>query len=390
MENNKTQRVRVLRVTGDDACSHERPRRLHFSSLDLYSSPHIFTRACGGGGGGGSFYMLRYLSTSTFALNRRIMTAQSNLTYIFDTDAGADDVMALAFLLSREDVEIEAITVCYGLAHGKQGAINLSKIISLAGKEIPVFVGPEMPLENVGQVPFPDEWRVHSDQLPGVDLPEFYIKPRQEPAQTYLQRRLRDGTRPVKILALGALTTLASLEGNSMDALREVVYMGGAFDVPGNIHSYNEFVTPTVTAEWNVFVDPTAASRVFSAGTAPMLVVPLDATSKVPIDVDFINEFAAMDLTPLGLLTAQVLESVRVYAERGEYYAWDMLAAVAMLERSVVQTVDHPVNVNTLGTTRRAATGSEVSVAYNADSDRFRIIFVEAFLRKESKEQEEL
>jgi inosine-uridine nucleoside N-ribohydrolase len=318
------------------------------------------------------------------------MSAQSNLTYIFDTDAGADDVMALTFLLSRQDVEIEAITVCYGLAHGKQGAINLSKIVSLADTEIPVYVGPEMPLENVGQVPFPDEWREHSDQLPGVDLPEFYIKPRQEPAQTYLKRRLSDATRPVKILALGALTTLAAIHDGSIPALSEIIYMGGAFNVAGNVHSFGDFVTPSTTAEWNVLIDLTAASRVFLTGTTPMLVVPLDATNKVPIDVDFIDGFAAMDLTPLGTLTAQVLASVRIYAERGEYYAWDMLAAVAMLERSVVQTVDHPIHVNTLGTTRRVATGNEISVAYSADSDRFRSIFVEAFLRKESQEQEEL
>jgi inosine-uridine nucleoside N-ribohydrolase len=176
----------------------------------------------------------------------------------------------------------------------------------------------------------------------------------------------------VKILALGALTTLAAIQDGSIPALREIVYMGGAFNVAGNIQSFGDFVTPSTMAEWNVLIDPTAASRVFLTGATPMLIVPLvDATNKVPIDVDFINGFAAMDLTPMGTLTAQVLASIRVYADRGEYYAWDMLAAVAMLERSIVRTVNHPINVNKLGTTRRVTTGNEVSVAYSADLDGF-------------------
>ena len=36
---------------------------------------------------------------------------------IIDTDAGSDDLMAIAFLLSRKDVKVEAITVVDGLAH---------------------------------------------------------------------------------------------------------------------------------------------------------------------------------------------------------------------------------------------------------------------------------
>ena len=304
-------------------------------------------------------------------------------TYIFDTDAGPDDVMALAYLLTRDDVEIEAITISYGLAHAEQGAANLAKVGALAGKgEIPVYVGRATPLR--GDAAFPAAWRSISDRLPGVDLPAAFRPPKTEPAADFLKDRMRDTARPVRILALGGLTNLAALHDSraSLDALEEIVMMGGAFEVPGNVFNSGEFVSPTDDAEWNLFVDPLAAQRVFGLGR-PMLVVPLDATNKVPIDAAFLDAFHAVEHTPLGRMTGQVLESIRRYAEAGVYYAWDPLAAVALLDRSVVHTIDHPVSVAQdppdAGTTRRADAGPVVSVAYDADAARFRRLFMEAF-----------
>ena len=304
-------------------------------------------------------------------------------TYIFDTDAGPDDVMALAYLLARDDVEIEAITIAYGLAHGPQGAANLAKVATLAGKgDIPVYIGRDRPL--LGDAAFPNAWRYLSDALPGVDLPTAFKPPQQEPAADFLKDRMHDATRPVHILALGGLTNLAALHDDraALPALGEIVIMGGAFDVPGNVFNSGEFFSPTDTAEWNVFVDPLAAQRVFDLGV-PMLVVPLDATNKVPIDAAFIDAFHAMEQTPLGRMTGQVLESIRRYAEAGVYYAWDPLAAVALLDRSVVHTLDHPVSVEQAlpdaGTTRRAATGPAAAVAYDADRDAFQHLFLETF-----------
>ncbi len=306
-------------------------------------------------------------------------------TYIFDTDAGPDDVMALAFLLSRDDVEIEAITISYGLAHGPEGAVNLAKVAALGGKgDIPVYIGRETPLQ--GEAAFPNAWRSISDRLPGVDLPMTFRPPEPEPAADFLKDRLRDAARRVRILALGGHTNLAALHDNpaSLQALDEVVMMGGAFDVPGNVFNSGEFTSPTKTAEWNIFVDPLAAQRVFGLGV-PMLVVPLDATNKVPIDAAFLDAFHAIEHTPLGRMTGQVLESIRRYAESGVYYAWDPLAAVAMLDRSVVQTIDHPISVEQdlpdAGTTRRAETGPLASVAYDADADTFHRLFMDAFAR---------
>ena len=48
---------------------------------------------------------------------------------IVDTDAGSDDFMAIAFLLSQPGVRIDAITVANGIAHVEPGARNLVRLL---------------------------------------------------------------------------------------------------------------------------------------------------------------------------------------------------------------------------------------------------------------------
>ena len=135
-------------------------------------------------------------------------------TYIFDTDAGPDDVMALAYLLALDNVEIEAITISYGLAHGEQGAVNLAKVAALSGKgDIPVYIGRDRPLQ--GDAAFPNAWRYISDTLPGVDLPTAFRPPEREPAAAFLKNRMCDAARPVRILALELLESRAVRRASS-------------------------------------------------------------------------------------------------------------------------------------------------------------------------------
>src|ERR1700730_11387154 len=51
--------------------------------------------------------------------------ASSPRVVIVDTDAGSDDLMAIAFLLSRPDIHVEAITIVSGMAHVQAGGQNV-------------------------------------------------------------------------------------------------------------------------------------------------------------------------------------------------------------------------------------------------------------------------
>lgn len=304
---------------------------------------------------------------------------------IVDTDVGSDDLMAIAFLLGRRDVRIEAITVVNGLAHVRTGATNLLRLLELSGKtNIPVYMGREQPLR--GTAAFPDDWRRISDALPGVELPATVRAPQPQSAAEFLATRLRDHRHRVWILALGPLTNLAEALARapaSVRGIEELVIMGGAVHVPGNLGDGGYFQTDNKTAEWNMFVDPLAAQIVFASG-ARIRLVPLDATNKVPIDLAFLREFEATARTPLARFARQILETDRKFIEQGIYSAWDPLAAVAMVHPAVIATRSLAIEVQQQppeeGRTKEVAgRRPNAQVALDANATLFRKIFFRAF-----------
>jgi pyrimidine-specific ribonucleoside hydrolase len=315
-----------------------------------------------------------------------VLAAQAQHPILIDTDAGTDDLMAIAFLVSHPDIRIDAITVVNGLAHSDAGAKNIVRLLDLAGRqEIPVFAGRGTPLR--GKAEFPAEWRKISDDLPGVALPAPSRQPESKRAADYLVERLRDQTRPVRILALGPLTNLAEAlkrEPSLTSAITELVIMGGALRVPGNLGDGGVFKTNNTTAEWNMFVDPLAARIVFRSGV-PIRLIPLDATNKVLVDSAFLAKFQAGARSPLARVVAQVLESDRAFIEAGFFYAWDPLAAVALLHPAVVNTTNLHIDIRQdppeEGRTIRTPGRPNARVALDADGGAWRKLFFEALDR---------
>ena len=303
---------------------------------------------------------------------------------IVDTDAGTDDMLALAFLLGRSDVHIEAITVVNGMAHVPAGAANILALLQLAGHpEIPVYVGSAVPL--AGRAAFPAAWRKTSDDLPGVDLPKTTAKPQAESAVAYLTRRLNDTKRPVRILALGPLTNLGAVlrqDPFAIHTIEEMVIMGGAVRVPGNLSDGGVFNTDNTKAEWNFYIDPLAASIVFGS-KASIRLIPLDATQQAPIRADFLKTLTDGAKTPLETFAAQVLASDATFIKQGYFYAWDPLAAVALVDVDAVQVTPLNIQIDMTriqqGRTVETQGGvPNARVALTADAVRFRREFLAA------------
>ena len=306
---------------------------------------------------------------------------------IVDTDAGSDDLMAIAFLLARRDVRIEAVTVCNGLAHVNRGAHNVRRLLALAGQPaVPVYPGRATALHRTAE--FPDEWRRVSDELPGVTLPPAAADAPPGGAADYLTDRLASPRNPARLLALGPLTNLGEALQRKPEIARVIerlVIMGGAVEAQGNLRDGGFFKTDNDTAEWNIFVDPLAAQLVFAAAI-PTLLIPLDATNTVPITVPMLNRFSREAKTPLGRFVAEILETDRPFIEKSLYYAWDPLAAVAFLDQSVVRTRRMALVVDRdpphQGRTRAAAGSPTIEVAIDADAAAFERIFT-ATLRED-------
>jgi inosine-uridine nucleoside N-ribohydrolase len=305
-------------------------------------------------------------------------------TVIIDTDAGSDDLMAIAFLLSRPDIRVEAITVVNGEAHVHVGATNVLRLLELAGRrDVPVFAGREAPLS--GNAEFPAEWRKTSDELPGVTLPEPTRAIESQSAAEYLAKRLSDAAHPVQVLATGPLTNLAEAFTRAPRAartIRQIVIMGGAVHVSGNLGDIGMFKTDNSAAEWNIFIDPAAAKTVFASG-AQIRLVPLDATQRVPLDMAMLEQFQSRAKTPLARFVSQLLATNRENIRQGFYFAWDPLAAVALSSPIVATFRPMAIEISDgpreIGRTVEVKKGrANVQVAIDANALRFRELFMTA------------
>jgi hypothetical protein len=173
------------------------------------------------------------------------------------------------------------------------------------------------------------------------------------------------------VLTLGPLTNLADalrVDADLAGKISSLVVMGGALDVPGNV--FDEGVDPPV-AEWNIYVDPTAAAEAFGSGV-PVTMIGLDATSQVPITGDFLELLRVNSHTEPASLVLTLLENnPLVYS--GEAYFWDPLAAAVVVDPALVITEEIPLSVATgdgpeSGQTARHPEGDPVTVALDADA----------------------
>jgi len=192
---------------------------------------------------------------------------------IIDSDPGQDDAVAILLALaSPDEIEVAGITAVAGNVPLALTARNARVVCELAGRpEVPVFAGADRPLLR----PLRTAEHVHGKTgLDGIDLPDPTMPLQDRHAVDFIVETLRaepPGT--VTLCPLGPLTNIALALMQAPDIagrIAAIVLMGGAYFEVGNI---------TPAAEFNIYVDPEAAARVFACG-APITVMPLDVTHK--------------------------------------------------------------------------------------------------------------
>src|SRR5262245_26974549 len=177
-----------------------------------------------------------------------------------DTDPGIDDALALLLAWSSPGVEVPTITTVAGNVPVDVATVNLLRLLDLwrpSGRPV-IGRGAAQPLAR----PLRTAQGYHGDDglgdvpgWPAVDLGAVV-----DDGVALLVDTARRHGRDLTLVALGPLTNVAHALRRDRAAFGEigrVVVMGGAVDVPGNV---------TLTAEFNVSVDPEAAAEVFESG----------------------------------------------------------------------------------------------------------------------------
>lgn len=225
---------------------------------------------------------------------------------ILDTDPGIDDALAILLAIASPEVDLAAITVTGGNCAMAQGVRNARAVLHTADSRVPVLAGVALPLIR----PPYTAPETHGDSgLGNARLAEPPEESADEHAVDYLVREIMAATEPVTLVAVAPLTNVALAirrEPRLAERVREVIVMGGAFEVPGNT---------TPLAEFNVYVDPHAAHIVMHSGL-PQTWIPWDITSKVLLTqahVDQLLEIASPVSTLIADATSFYIDFHRQY-----------------------------------------------------------------------------
>ena len=219
---------------------------------------------------------------------------------IFDTDPSPDDAVAfLAALASPDELEVLAITTVAGNVPVELTTRNALRALELAGRsDIPVYAGAAAPLVRKLITAEHVHGRTGFD---GYDLPDPPMPPQSRFAPNAIVDLVMSRPRgAVTLCCLAPLTNIAlamAHEPRLAHHLAGIVLMGGSMSEAGNI---------TPAAEFNFYVDPEAAARVFSSG-ASITMIPLDCTHQALI-TDARLEILRSAGTPVGTAFYHLLE----------------------------------------------------------------------------------
>ncbi|MEO8401168.1 MAG: nucleoside hydrolase [Gammaproteobacteria bacterium] len=268
-----------------------------------------------------------------------VSAASAARQFIIDNDAGIDDAIAILYLLNQPNIEVKAITIaCDGNAHCAPAKSNIEGLLKLVNKtNIPIATGHSKPVQ--GHHHFTASVLKESDTLSdAASLLPQHKNANTQTAVDLLITTLKNAQQPMDILAIGPLTNIAEAIAKDpaiKNKIRMIYIMGGAVDVEGNLRSVNRLLKNNL-AEWNIYLDPTAADEVFKSGI-PLTLVPLDATNQVPVDDRFYQQLKEQAKTAGGKFSFELLKHNRAMIDDYTWYFWDPLAAVIASDESVAK-----------------------------------------------------
>jgi inosine-uridine nucleoside N-ribohydrolase len=340
--------------------------------------------------------------------------------WIIDTDVAIDDWPAIFFMLNHPQVEVIGITITgCGETHAEPGVQNTMNLCLLAGQgHIPAAAAHPEPLD--GYHIYPTPWRTMANTLSGISIPQHQGLKTPMNALELMSHLLRNSPEKVNILSLGPLTNISEVfekEPDLTEKVGKLVIMGGAVRVKGNIlvPGFTDHLKNKV-AEWNIYIDPVAARKVFRS-RVPKVLVPLDATNQVQVTFAFVDDFKKRSKSPEAKFMCRVFDKETEFIKSGEFFFWDPLAAALGVEEDlgkyehlkmdvvVLYTDAPPLQKEALGYSKRlkhggprqnfdyhgtgrtviADTGGLTKVCVRVDGDRFK----ERYIRVINKEEKQ-
>eukprot|EP01062_Namystynia_karyoxenos_P027667 TRINITY_DN21179_c0_g1_i1.p1 TRINITY_DN21179_c0_g1~~TRINITY_DN21179_c0_g1_i1.p1 ORF type:complete len:854 (+),score=283.49 TRINITY_DN21179_c0_g1_i1:93-2564(+) len=204
---------------------------------------------------------------------------------LIDTDPGGDDVFALLWVAAGAEqgmVDIVAVTTGEGNVSARQTFAAARRVMLAVGlRDVTVARGVDAAVGAQDDFHGADGLGGLSEHLPPLDV-DFDDAPI---APEVIVQCLTAQPHEVTVVCFGPLSNLAAADRMHPGVLRlarEVVAMGGAYEVPGNI---------TSSAEFNVLHSPEAYVSTLEA--CDLVVLPLDVTTQLLVEQSHMDRIDA-------------------------------------------------------------------------------------------------
>lgn len=247
--------------------------------------------------------------------------------FFLSHDGAIDELIALLLLARRADVDLAGTSLTSADCLTEQAMEAQHRLLALAGRpDIPASLSAARAVN-----PFP--WKYRADCVRFVALDALgqatpISPPYNDGEQHLIQALEAAGQSGLTILATGPLTQLQLvLERRPQleNRIREIVWMGGAVDVPGNLEPETLPGVPVgIRAEWNAYWDPFAVDWVFAKTSVPLTVVPLDVSDQARLSAGFLDGLQQAGKRSIAARLAW--EAYQLVLDQPMYRLWDMTA----------------------------------------------------------------
>jgi inosine-uridine nucleoside N-ribohydrolase len=269
---------------------------------------------------------------------------------ILDTDMVIlyDDGVAMMMLANHPDIELLGVTIVPGntwLLEGTAYAIRQLEVINR--RDIPVALGIRYPLRTGRYETMEVERKMfgfsssyigcfsRTEPASYLDVyrAEFGDKPKIQPvdkhAVDFLIDTIKANPGQVTVMPIGPCTNLAvaiRMAPEIIPLIKRIVYMGGAFDTPGNT---------TPAAEFNWWFDPEAAKMCVRTPFTEQFIVGLDVCEKYRFNKKLFDRITAVN-KPVARMFK---EKYGPDFNRNTDYTrlvWDTIAAAVVIDPTLI------------------------------------------------------
>lgn len=301
-------------------------------------------------------------------------------TLVVSTDLGADDLLALAWLVNDPALEVPAILVAgTGLADCPAAVDDVRALLLALDAEGPeVGCGATTPLAGGG--PFPADARAAAAGLYGLGLPPASdAGAPSRTAEEILGEILDQAYDPVSILSMGPMTSIGPvlLDPDRMVKIASVTASIGALAEAGDV--IPDGATTPGAAEQNAHADPQAAEDLLESG-APLTIVPLEVARTAPLSRTLVDALLAGGDAPTASFVAQLAAAHPELLAEGAVVP-DTIAAVSLTHPELLETRERYLDVELQGeeggALRETDAGFPAQVAVSIDRTAFESALLE-------------